>query len=243
MDTWAVGDLTPIIIIVAAAGAVLALGWWLLIQTEGVYLGPGVVRRLYDRSAHEYDEIKQFDDDADDRHLGAPLAAALAGREDALVLDVATGTARLPLTLFRHLDFKGAVVALDSSRAMLAVAAAKTVFFAESLDLIENDARRLPFGDDAFDAVTCIEALEFLPDMRQSLGEMARVLRPGGVLAVTNRCGADRLSFPGRGFAPAPFEALLRAHGLTGIETRRWLEYYDLVWARKAVPDCQLTDR
>ena len=53
--------------------------WWLLVQTEGVYLGARVVRWLYDRSAHEYDEIKEFDEEADDRHLGQPLSEWLAG--------------------------------------------------------------------------------------------------------------------------------------------------------------------
>lgn len=227
------GDLTAIVTAVAVAALAVGLGWWLLIQTEGVYLGPGVVRWLYDRSAHEYDEIKEFDDEADDRHLGAPLAELLAGQDDALVLDVATGTGRLTLTLFRHLDFKGRVIGLDSSRAMLEVAAAKTVFFAESLDLLENDARQLPVASGACDAVTCIEALEFLPDMRQALGEMVRALKPGGMLVVTNRCGADRLAFPGRSYSAAQFEALLASLGLAAISTRRWLTYYDLIWARK----------
>jgi len=44
----------------------LLLVWWLFVQSEGVYLGPRVVRWLYERSAFEYDEIKEFDDEADD---------------------------------------------------------------------------------------------------------------------------------------------------------------------------------
>ena len=213
--------------------ALTALAWWLLIQTEGVYLGPRVVRLLYDRSAHEYDEIKEFDDDSDDRHLGGPLAERLAGDEDALVLDVGTGTARLPLSLFRHLDFKGRIVGLDSSPGMLEAAQAKTVVFSESIDLVRSDARVLPFPTAACDAVTCIEALEFLPDVRQSLREMVRVLRPGGTLVVTNRCGFDRWSFPGRGAGADEFERLLGSLGVSDMRTERWLTYYDLVWATR----------
>lgn len=222
-----------VVIILLAVGAVVALGWWLFIQTEGVYLGPRVVRLLYDRSAHEYDDIKEFDDEADDRHLGQPLAERLAGDEAAWLLDVGTGTARLPLTLFRHLDFKGRVVGLDSSRAMLEVAVAKTVFFSESVDFVENDACILPFPSACMDAVTCIEALEFLPDVQQALCEMVRVLRQGGTLVISNRRGFDRWTFPGRAGSPAHFEKRLAALGLTDIQTYRWLTYYDLVWARK----------
>ncbi|MBI3732120.1 MAG: class I SAM-dependent methyltransferase [Chloroflexi bacterium] len=221
------------ILLLGLAAAGVALGWWLLIQTEGVYLGPRVVRWLYDRSAHEYDEIKQFDDESDDRNLGEPLAERLAGNPDAWLLDVGTGTARLPLALFRHLDFKGRAVGLDSSREMLGVAAAKTVFFAESLDLIEGDGRALPFASGSCAAVTCVEALEFFPSPRQTLGEMARVLRPGGTLVVSNRRGFDRWTFPGRGYSAAAFERLLSEVGLCEIVTQRWLTYYDLIWARK----------
>jgi ubiquinone/menaquinone biosynthesis C-methylase UbiE len=229
-----VGDWLTGAALSAAGLAVCAVAaWWLFIQTEGVYLGPRVVRWLYDRSAGEYDQIKEFDDEADDYHLGAPLAALLAGRDDALVLDVATGTARLPLTLFRHMDFKGRVVGLDSSRGMLEVATAKTVFFAGSLDLVENDARQLPLSSGSCDAVACIEALEFLPAVGPALAEMVRVLKPGGALLVTNRRGLDRWSFPGRAPSAAQFEALLRACGLQSIQTKRWLTYYDLIWATK----------
>lgn len=229
MDDW----LRLAILAVPAIGLLALLVWWLLVQTEGVYLGRGVVRLLYDRSALEYDGIKEFDDEADDRHLGAPLAARLAGREEALVLDVGTGTARLPLALFRHLDFKGWIVGLDASSGMLEVATAKTAFFAESLALVRGDAGSLPVADEACDAVACIEALEFLPDVGDSLREMARVLKPGGTLLITNRVGLDRWSFPGRAHAPARFERMLGQMGFAEIETRRWLTYYDLVWAIK----------
>lgn len=220
-------------ILALVIAAFVLLGWWLVIQTEGVYLGPRVVRLLYDQSADDYDDIKQFDDDSDDHHLGQPLAERLAGDENAWLLDVGTGTARLPLSLFRHLDFKGRIVGLDASPDMLRVATAKTVFFAESLALVMNDARSLPIRSASCAAVTCIEALEFLPDPSQALREMVRVLQPRGTLLVTNRRGFDHWTFPGRGMSPARFEARLRALGLGQIHTDRWLTYYDLIWAIK----------
>jgi SAM-dependent methyltransferase len=226
--------LLPAIVVLLVAAVLVALGWWLLIQTAGVYLGARIVRLLYDKSARDYDAIKEFDDEADDRHLGQPLSERLAGNDEAVVLDVGTGTARLPLSLFRHLDFKGRVIGLDASSDMLEAAQAKTVVFSESLDLVRSDARVLPVRTGACDAVTCIEALEFLPDMRQALREMVRVLRPGGTLVVTNRCGFDRWTFPGRGFAADDFERLLQSLGVNQIRTERWLTYYDLVWASRS---------
>jgi SAM-dependent methyltransferase len=50
---------------------------------------------------------------------------------------------------------------------------------------VQGDGLRLPFGDAAFDRVICSEVLEHLPDDRTAMGELARVLRPGGTMAVT----------------------------------------------------------
>jgi SAM-dependent methyltransferase len=50
---------------------------------------------------------------------------------------------------------------------------------------VQGDAFRLPFADATFDRVICSEVLEHLPDDRTAMGELARVLRPGGTMAVT----------------------------------------------------------
>ncbi len=50
---------------------------------------------------------------------------------------------------------------------------------------VRGDATRLPFPDRAFDRIIASEVLEHVDSDRRALGELARVLRPGGVLAVT----------------------------------------------------------
>jgi hypothetical protein len=50
---------------------------------------------------------------------------------------------------------------------------------------VQGDATRLPFGDGAFDRVIASEVLEHIPDDGAALTELARVLRPGGTMAVT----------------------------------------------------------
>lgn len=50
---------------------------------------------------------------------------------------------------------------------------------------VVGDALRLPFSDGSFDRVIAAEVLEHIPDDRGAMAELARVLRPGGTMAVT----------------------------------------------------------
>ena len=208
--------------------------YWQLIIAEGTYLGPRVVTLLYDWSAHIYERIKQFDAGAEQWFLGLPLARALESLPAPLVLDVATGTGRLPRALLRQPSFDGQVIGLDLSRRMLREAVRRTAQFADQLTYIWQDARGLPFDDDTFDGVTCLEALEFTPNLRVVLAELVRVLRPGGVLVVTNRIGPDAKFLPGRVLPRDAFERLLREFPLEEIKVRIWQVDYDLAWAVKA---------
>jgi SAM-dependent methyltransferase len=218
------------LILLGLAGSLV---YWLLVLSEGVYLGRRAVIALYDRGAASYDAVKQVRPQDDAVYLARPLLKRLSEIDVPLVLDVATGTARLPLSLTRQLDFRGRVVGLDLAGLMLAIAQHKTRSHRTRVGLVRQDAMALPFADASFDAVTCIEALEFLPQPLGALAEMSRVLRPGGQLLISNRVGADALFFPGRAFRSDAFYGQLQALGLVDTGTRRWQEHYDLIDATK----------
>ena len=217
-------------LVLAAVALLAGLTYWELVLAEGVHLGPRAVALLYDAIARRYNDIKQFDPAYEKWFIGEPLARALSPLSDPLVLDVATGTGRLPRTLLAQPNFHGYVVGLDSSRAMLAQAALHP---SDRLTLIWQEAARLPFDADTFDAVTCLEALEFMPDTRQALAEIVRVLRPGGVLLATNRVGLWARFLPGHTQSSTALEALLNSFGLEHIQTQTWQVEYNLVWAIK----------
>ncbi|MFQ6014656.1 MAG: methyltransferase domain-containing protein [Anaerolineae bacterium] len=219
-------------LVILVVGLCAALLYWLLVTTEGAYLGARVVQLIYDWGAGSYDEIKEFSEQEDDLFLARPLMTALSQVRYPLVLDVATGTGRLPLALLRYIDFQGYILGLDISLNMLREARRKTLPYGK-LALIQKNASLLPFSDESFHAVTCLEALEFLPDPNESLREMARVLKVGGLLLTTNRVGFDYFLFPGRAFRQSSFEELMRECGLDSVETKPWQEHYDLIWARK----------
>lgn len=221
--------------IVLAGGTLLVVAlWYLLIKTEGVYLGRRTVVWLYDLYAGRYDRIKQYDPLIETVYLAQPILQRLPTRAP-LVLDVATGTGRLPLALLEQPSFQGRVVALDLSRRMLTQAAHKLAPFGERVYLLHHPAEALPFPDATFDLVTCLEALEFMMDARAVLRELVRVARPGGLLVLTNRQGLDARLMPGHTFSHEAFVRLLRDElGLRDVELLPWQIDYRIVYARKA---------
>ncbi len=221
-------------LLIAAAGLLVAfLVWWLVFESEGVYLGQRAVIWLYDVYARRYDRIKAVDIVEDHLLLAQPIMARLP-QPDPLVLDVATGTGRLPLALCHHARFEGHVIALDMSLGMLEVAACRLrdEHFQDMVTLGRADAGTLPFPDDSFDLVTCLEALEFTADPDATLAELIRVLRPGGQLLITNRCATRWM--PGRVRGADHLQAQLLAHGMSDMLFEDWQVDYQKVWAIKA---------
>lgn len=212
--------------------ALAALLYWLLIITEGTYLGTRIVVLLYDWTAKRYNAIKRLHIVNETRYLGIPLSEALSHIPRPWVLDVATGSGRLPLALLASSD-RGVVIGVDYSLPMLREAQRDLAAPNERTWLIQGDAHRLVFADETFDAVTCLEALEFMRNPRQVVREMKRVLKPGGVLLVSNRVGPEAWLFFGRHCRRGRLESLLAEEGLEIIKSHRWQVHYDLIWAIK----------
>jgi SAM-dependent methyltransferase len=107
----------------------------------------------------------------------------LALRPGQRVLDLGCGEGRHVHAL--ALMAGVAVVGLDADGPSLAKAVAGLDSLGADGAFIRGDAYRLPFDDGAFDAVLCCEVLEHLADVDGALGEIVRVLKPGGRLAVS----------------------------------------------------------
>jgi ubiquinone/menaquinone biosynthesis C-methylase UbiE len=223
----------PLLLILPLLALVALFLYWQFVWAEGAYLGKRPVAWLYNLVAHRYNAIKQYTDEDDARFLGEPLALSLQGISESSVLDVATGTSRLPLTLCKQPLFRGHIIALDNARRMLHSATEYVRDYRDRITWVWHDAVPLPFDDDTFDLVTCLEAFEFMPSTREALRECQRVLKPGGLLLVTNRVGSGRWLLYGKTYSKDAFAALLTSLGQIDITTQVWQYDYDLVWSIK----------
>jgi ubiquinone/menaquinone biosynthesis C-methylase UbiE len=212
--------------------ALLALlAYWELKICEGAHLGRRAVVWLYDLSAPRYESIKQFDFDWERQFLGRPLAAAAASLPGARILDAGAGTGRAARALLPLARPDTSITSLEPSRRM--ILAAQQFGEARRAHWAQGWCDALPFAAETFDLVACLEVLEFTPNPRRTAAEMARVLRPGGWLLITNRVGWQAPLIVGRTFSRQQFPAFLRQAGLQNVQMHPWQVDYDLVWAQK----------
>jgi ubiquinone/menaquinone biosynthesis C-methylase UbiE len=150
---------------------------------------------------------------------------------DPLVLDVGAGTGRLAKGLFQLPGFKAKIICLEPSVKMGKIGRNRTPD--HSAEWVRAWSVPLPFPSGSFDLVSSLEILEFTPDPRETLAEMARVLRPDGYLLVTNRIGREARWILGKTFSRKEFPSILEAAGFDMVEVFPWQVTYDLVWARR----------
>ena len=216
--------------------AALLLLYWLIVLAEGAYFGPAAVRLLYQRGAAIYDGVR-VKVVASDEALLLPLLRSALPAGPARVLDVATGTGRVPLLLAGQPWFVGTLAGIDQAPAMLARARAKLEAqgLAERVALELGQAGALPWPAASFDLVVSLEALEFFPRPRRALAEMARTLKPGGALIVSKYPDQWARALPLRGLTRRAMLGALRELGFESVEFRPWQPgHYELVIAWKA---------
>jgi SAM-dependent methyltransferase len=145
------------------------------------------------------------------------------------VLDVACGPGNFTRQFARSVEDAGLVVGIDASPTMLARAVRDTRL--PNVAYVRGDAVALPFRDHSFDAVCCFAALHLFAEPWTALDHMARVLTPGGRIAIFTSCRTrsaplrtwDRVLAAGSGMRMFEREDVvhaLRARGFDGIRQR-----------------------
>ena len=141
------------------------------------------LRRYWDKHAGAYDRQMGFFD----RHLFADSRDWVCSKAGGQVLEVAIGTG---LNL-AHYPNEVQLAGVDQSPAMLDIARERAGQLGRAVDLRQGDAQALEFPDASFDTMVCTFSLCAIPDDRAAVAEMARVLRPGGLLLLADHVEAS----------------------------------------------------
>lgn len=151
------------------------------------------------------------------------------------VIDVGCGTGNYTRHLARAAG-EGLTVGLDASETMVAAAAERSD--RANLAYLRGDACALPFGDETFDVACSVGVIHMVEEPMVALGEMVRVLTPGGRLVVVASCARKESKRGARAgvitFGRDELTGALREHGLGEIE-QKVIQRGQFVAARKPV--------
>ncbi|MFJ4878352.1 class I SAM-dependent methyltransferase [Streptomyces sp. NPDC088745] len=179
------------------------------------------VQEFFGSRAARWDE--RFPDDGP--AYEAAVAALGLGPGDA-VLDAGCGTGRALPYLRRAVGGAGTVLGADLTREMLDVAAGKGR--GRGALLLQADVARLPLGTGVLDAVFGAGLISHLPRPGENLGELARTVRPGGLLALFHPVGRAALAArQGRRITEDDLRAEPRLRPLLERSGWRLLSYVD----------------
>lgn len=164
--------------------------------------------RLADRWSHESIQT-----------IAGRLRAAVTD-ECRCVLDVGGGTGALAARLADELDVR--VTVLDPTPEMVAYAPER-----DDVQVVIGTAEAMPFEDASFDAIVITDAMHHFRDLEASTAEVARVVRPGGVVQVIEldpsrwaikfiALGERLLREPAAFLTPAELVEMMARHGIEG---------------------------
>jgi ubiquinone/menaquinone biosynthesis C-methylase UbiE len=132
---------------------------------------------VFDRAVAFYDRTRGLPHQAE-TWLAQVVAEEVPLAAGSKVLEIGVGTGRIALPLVRRNRYR--YTGIDLSRDMMDVL--RTKASAEQIALVQGDAARLPFADSVFDAIVAVHIFHLISGWRQAMDEVARVLRPGGLL-------------------------------------------------------------
>lgn len=136
-------------------------------------------RELFDGLPQRYDVLEELLSFGQNHRWRTAMVDAVAAGRPAHVLDVATGTAGVARMLTERTGAR--VTGVDLTEQMLRRGRDRVA--GRPVSLVAGRAEQLPFPDAAFDALTFTYLLRYVADPAATVAELARVVRPGGVVA------------------------------------------------------------
>ena len=144
---------------------------------------PAFTRQLFSPLPARYDRLEAILSMGQNGRWRREMTDRILAVDPTLVLDIATGTAGVALQIEQRSGAR--VVGIDLTRAMLEEGKLRIARANKEskIGLVLGDADTLPFEDRAFDALCFTYLLRYVPDPGATLREIARVVRPGAMVA------------------------------------------------------------
>ena len=143
------------------------------------------IAAMFDRISPKYDALNHLLSLNIDKVWRRKVAKAVAKSAPKTILDLATGTADLAITMAKH-NPQAHIIGLDISEKMLEIGKSKIKKqnLENQIELRFGDAANLPFEDDTFDVVTVAFGVRNFEDLGRGLSEIHRVLKPNGEVVI-----------------------------------------------------------
>jgi demethylmenaquinone methyltransferase / 2-methoxy-6-polyprenyl-1,4-benzoquinol methylase len=153
-------------------------------MTESISERNQAAQALFAPLGETYDRYARLLSFGQDPRWRAFLVERIEADPNATVLDVACGTAAVSIELVRRYGCR--VVGVDQSAEMLAAGRERidAAGLGERIELEKGRAEHLPFEDASFEALTFTYLLRYVDDPAATMKELARVVRPGGRIAM-----------------------------------------------------------
>lgn len=143
------------------------------------------VRRMFDSIAGTYDQLNHTLSFGFDKGWRRKGIAFLQPFSPQTILDIATGTGDLAISMYRTLKADH-IIGADISEGMMDVGRRKVAEagYTDHISFEQQDCMALSYPDQSFDAVTAAFGVRNFEDIEQGIAEMYRVLKPGGHLMI-----------------------------------------------------------
>lgn len=143
------------------------------------------VTKMFDTISGEYDGLNRMISLGLDQKWRDNVVKLVASHNPEVIMDIATGTGDLVIKMAQQTS-ASRLIGLDISSGMLEVGKVKVK--EEKLDsrieMVLGDSENLQFDDNSIDAVTVSYGVRNFEDLEKGLGEILRVLKPGGILVI-----------------------------------------------------------
>lgn len=150
------------------------------------------VRRMFDSIAETYDQLNHTLSFGLDKGWRRKGIAFLQPFSPETILDVATGTGDLAISMYKKLN-ANRIIGADISEGMMDVGRRKVAEagYSDHITFEQQDCTALTYPDHSFDAVTAAFGVRNFEDIEQGIAEMYRVLKPGGHLMILELSSPD----------------------------------------------------